>query len=40
MIKVDDRFLAEVGLQNLPEPQRTAFITEIQGDLRIEWAKK
>ena len=34
MIKVDDRFLVEVGLQNLPEPQRTAFITEIQGDYR------
>lgn len=40
MIKVDDRFLAEVGLQNLPEPQRTAFITEIQGELENRVGEK
>ena len=40
MIKVDDRFLVEVGLQNLPEPQRTAFITEIQGELENRVGEK
>lgn len=40
MIKVDDRFLAEVGLQNLPEPHRTAFITEIQGELENRVGEK
>ncbi len=37
---MDDRFLAEVGLQNLPEPQRTAFITEIQGELENRVGEK
>ena len=33
MIKVDERFLAEVGLQNLPEPQKEALVAEIQVEL-------
>ena len=40
MIKVDDRFLTEVGLQNMPEPQRTAFMTEIQIELENRVGEK
>lgn len=40
MIKVDDKFLVEVGLQNLPEPQKTAFMTEIQEELENRVGEK
>ena len=40
MIKVDDKFLVEVGLQNVPEPQRTAFMTEIQEELENRVGEK
>lgn len=37
---MDDRFLTEVGLQNMPEPQRTAFMTEIQIELENRVGEK
>lgn len=40
MIKVDERFLVEVGLQNMPEPQKTAFTTEIQEELENRVGEK
>lgn len=40
MIKVDERFLVEVGLQNMPEPQKTAFMTEIQEELENRVGEK
>ncbi len=40
MIKVDERFLAEVGLQNLPEPQKEALVAEIQVELENRVGEK
>lgn len=40
MIKVDERFLAEVGLQNLPEPQKKALVAEIQVELENRVGEK
>lgn len=40
MIKVDEGFLAEVGLQNLPEPQKEALISEIQIELENRVGEK
>lgn len=37
---MDDKFLVEVGLQNLPEPQKTAFMTEIQEELENRVGEK
>lgn len=40
MIKVDERFLAEVGLQNLPELQKEALVAEIQVELENRVGEK
>ena len=40
MIKVDERFLAEVRLQNLPEPQKEALVAEIQVELENRVGEK
>lgn len=37
---MDERFLTDVGLQDIPEPQRTAFMNEVRAELENRVGEK
>ena len=40
MFQLDDKFLAEIGLADLPEDQKKAFIQHIYGELEVRVGEK